>query len=258
MTSTPFQQAPSAGSLERLIQLPSRALRWARRKATRALGRDYTDLGERVDIIYKEPVRFDGLDMYQKSHFRRYQFACGLLRPDMAAGDLACGTGYGTAMLASVARLARGYDISPVIEVVRARYAAIANVSFQQADILGLDEEAAFDAVVSFETLEHFPPGLVVEVLRKFHSMLRADGLLVLSTPFNQEETPASRRHHRSFRITEKVLAGWLAAAGFSVDRILYQNYQSHEIQEELSVKDFMVAVCRKVPGAQGAGHESG
>lgn len=209
-----------------------------------------------MDIIYRGQIRFDRLDMYQKSHFRRYQFACSLLGPDMVVGDLACGTGYGTVMLASVSRRASGYDISPVVDVVRARYAGIANVSFQQADILKLEEKAAFDAIVSFETLEHFPPDLAVEVLRKFSSMLRGEGMLVLSTPYNQEETPASRRHHRSFRITEEVLTGWLSAAGFSVGRILYQNYESHDVREELGARDFMVAVCRKIPGTQGAGPE--
>lgn len=218
--------------------------------AKRVLGIDYTDRGERVDIRYRAQIDFDRLDIYQKSHFRRYQFACGMVKPDARVGDLACGTGYGTVMLAAVAGHATGYDISPVIDIVRSRYAKISNVAFVQADILRLEETGKFDTIVSFETLEHFPPALVGEVLRKFNGMLAADGLLIVSTPYNQEETPATRVHHRSFNITETVLTGWVESAGFTLGSFYYQNYQTHELRESLETKDFMVAVCRKNTGA--------
>jgi 2-polyprenyl-3-methyl-5-hydroxy-6-metoxy-1,4-benzoquinol methylase len=233
-----------------LRRLPGRALRWAARMARRALGIDYTDRGERVDIRYRAQINFERLDIYQKSHYRRYQFACGRVGPSDRVGDLACGTGYGTVMLASVAGRATGYDISPVIDVVRSRYAKIPNVTFVQTDILRLEAKGEFDSIVSFETLEHFSPPLVGEVLGKFNAMLKEDGQLIVSTPYNQEETPASRLHHRSFNITEGVLKGWVEGAGFTLGRIYYQNYQTHELQENLASRDFMVAVCRKSAGA--------
>ena len=223
-----------------------RGVRWLSRLTKRALGRDFTNRGERVDIVYDGQINFEKLDLYQKSHYRRYQFACGLIGSDAVVGDLACGTGYGTVMLATVAREAFGYDISPVIAVVRRRYARVPNASFAQADILQIEADARFDAIVSFETLEHFPPTLVPAVLGTFNAMLRKGGRLILSTPYNQEETDASRMHHRSFFITEKVLNDWITAAGFSLDRLYYQNYETHEIREHLAAKDFMIAVCGK------------
>jgi SAM-dependent methyltransferase len=223
-----------------------RGMRWLSRLSKRALGRDFTNRGERVDIVYDGHLDFEKLDVYQKSHFRRYQFACGTMGSGASVGDLACGTGYGTVMLATVAREAFGYDISPVVDVVRKRYAGIPNVTFARADILQIEAEARFDAIVSFETLEHFPPALVPAVLGKFNAMLKKGGKLVLSTPYDQEETAASRLHHRSFHITEKVLKDWITAAGFALDRLYYQNYDTHEIREDLAARDFMIALCGK------------
>jgi SAM-dependent methyltransferase len=221
-------------------------MRWLLRLTKRALGRDFTNRGERVDIVYSSSINFAKLDIYQKSHYRRYQFASLRLGEQPVVGDIACGTGYGTVMLAAFSQSAVGYDISPIINIVRERYSHIPNVSFQQADILLLEANGTFDTIVSFETLEHFPPAQIPTILRKFNSMLKRDGKLIISTPYNQEETHASRVHHRSFYITESVLSGWLRSAEFALERLFYQNYLTHEIKEQLPTKDFMVAVCRK------------
>jgi len=205
---------------DRLIQFlldPRRVFGWITRITRRALGLDFTSNGERVDIVFSTKINFDRLDMYQKSHLRRYQFASSLLVSDTIVGDIACGTGYGTVMMGATARSVNGYDISPIIDVVRKRYAAIRNVSFIQCDILQIKEIPTFDVIVSFETLEHFTPEQVVKVLQKFHSLLVRNGRLIISTPYNQEDSVASRVHHRSFNITEEVLTKCVSASHFTI-----------------------------------------
>ena len=78
--------------------------------------------GERVDIILKQYVDFDKLDMYQKSHYCRYEFAKKYITQNSVCGDFACGTGYGSIMLANKAKKVVGADINlKVINEVKKR-----------------------------------------------------------------------------------------------------------------------------------------
>ena len=96
--------------------------------------------------------------------------------------DAACGEGYGTALLATVAASATGVDVSPqAIEHAKARYSSD-SLEFRLADCLALPfEDDEFDCVVSFETLEHLEnhDGLMTE----FRRVLKPDGFLLLSSP---------------------------------------------------------------------------
>ena len=89
-------------------------------------------------------------------HMHRY----ALVR-QIAAGkrvlDVACGEGYGSAMVAAVARSVLGVDVSAdVIRHARSRYGLRPNVEFREGDATALDlGEQRFDLVLSFETLEH-------------------------------------------------------------------------------------------------------
>ena len=114
-------------------------------------------------------------------HVVRYEFAL----PHCAGKevlDAACGAGYGSALLASRARRVVGVDVSDeAVAYARARYSA-ENVEFATADVTALPfPDAAFDVVVSFETVEHVedPNAFLAEVAR----VLRPDGVLVVSTP---------------------------------------------------------------------------
>jgi SAM-dependent methyltransferase len=114
-------------------------------------------------------------------HLKRYVFAERWCR-DRDVLDLACGTGYGTRHLASVARTVVGADVDAAsIDYARNRYAS-ANVEFVVADAASLPFDArSFDTVCSFETLEHLPDrdAYLAEVVR----VLRPEGTFIVSTP---------------------------------------------------------------------------
>jgi SAM-dependent methyltransferase len=219
-------------------------------------GADFTGDGERVDIDLsgKAPLRaYESFDIYEKSHFKRYEFACSLLPADALVGDFACGTAYGTVMLSRQARHAFGCDLnSKVIQVMRKRYREVPNVTLLQGDILKLTGVPTLDFITSFETIEHFEEELVLPLFGKFNELLRPGGTLIFSTPYMQPKTVDSMKHHRTFWIDEPKLQEWTRQAGFRVSNFYYQNYQSHDVSEALDNKEMIVCICRK----EGAAHE--
>jgi SAM-dependent methyltransferase len=114
-------------------------------------------------------------------HLHRYAFAGELVRGRTVL-DAACGEGYGSALLAAAAARVTGVDLSPeAVAHARDRY-RLPNLSFEEADCRHLPfGDDAFDAVVSFETLEHLDDhdGL----LREFRRVLRPGGFLLISSP---------------------------------------------------------------------------
>ena len=119
----------------------------------------------------------------ETEHLDRYRFAL-----QFAAGktvlDAACGTGYGTSMLAQVAEKAVGIDISEeAVEYAQEHYSN-GKTEFAAASIASLPfPEHCYDAVVSFETLEHVDQEVQRSFLREICRVLKPEGVLVISTP---------------------------------------------------------------------------
>jgi SAM-dependent methyltransferase len=122
-------------------------------------------------------------------HLKRYEFAAPWCR-DREVLDAGCGVGYGAAFLGGRTRRVVGVDRDEqAIAYARERYAR-PNVEFRVGDVLRLDAgDAEFDAVCSFETIEHVDDAdaFVAETAR----VLRPGGVLVVSTPRAEETTAA-------------------------------------------------------------------
>lgn len=115
-------------------------------------------------------------------HYHRYsaiqEFVAG-----KAVLDIACGEGYGSAILAGRAARVTGADVSiEAVEHARRTYSSCGALNFVQASATELPfPDATFDVVVSFETIEHLSEQeRMVSELRR---VLRTDGLLILSSP---------------------------------------------------------------------------
>src|SRR4051794_6954873 len=88
-------------------------------------------------------------------HLHRYALAMEWAR-DRAVLDVACGEGYGSSLLARVARHVIGVDIDPRSVCHATRKYARSNLSYRAGSGTELPvESASVDLVVSFETLEH-------------------------------------------------------------------------------------------------------
>ena len=134
-------------------------------------------------------------------HWHRYHFAARWARGRRVL-DVACGEGYGAALLALGAAHVTGVDVSPAsIEHARRTYAGVPNLEFVPASCASLPlDPASFDLVVSFETLEHIheQEAFLAEVAR----VLKPDGVLVLSCP-NRLEYSDKRAFANEFHVKE-------------------------------------------------------
>jgi SAM-dependent methyltransferase len=169
-------------------------------------------------------------------HLKRYRFALPYCSGKEVL-DVACGAGYGTAVLAAGARRVVGVDRdAEAVAYARSRYAAD-NVEFREGDALALaDPDDAYDAVVSFETIEHVPDQerFLAEVAR----VLRPDGVFVVSTPHVRETTRSPGNPFHEVELSRSDFGALLAARFGDVELFGQRRLQSarHRVLQRLDV----------------------
>ncbi len=129
-------------------------------------------------------------DKLWREHVNRYTFASQRVQ-GKACLDVACGTGYGTALLARECNTVVGVDLNrQVLEYAQQRYGGD-GVEFVLADARALPfRTGSFEDVVSFETVEHL--GLPARFLTECRRVLRSGGLFMCSTPNRLVYSPSA------------------------------------------------------------------
>jgi ubiquinone/menaquinone biosynthesis C-methylase UbiE len=134
-------------------------------------------------------------------HWHRYHAAQHLVFNKRVL-DVACGEGYGSALLSRVASAVSGVDISnEAISHATAEYLTQKNLKFIEASCTQLPfADHSFDVVVSFETIEHITEhdAFLDEIKR----VLTTDGLLIISSP-NKAEYSDARNFKNEFHVKE-------------------------------------------------------
>jgi 2-polyprenyl-3-methyl-5-hydroxy-6-metoxy-1,4-benzoquinol methylase len=145
--------------------------------------------------------------LIENEHLARYRFAQSMVAGKLVA-DLACGTGYGSKMLADAgARTVHGMDISEDAVNLCRECNDNPNVTYSAANAQDLTaiSDNEFDVVVSFETIEHLPD--VEAYLDEIARILRPGGTYLVSTPDRRivstmyffQRHPANPYHIREF-----------------------------------------------------------
>jgi SAM-dependent methyltransferase len=138
---------------------------------------------------------------YWGEHTARYRFASRYVG-GRSVLDIACGTGYGLPELQQVARLVVGADID--FSAAKKAQAEIVDecAAIIVADACGLPfGDASFDAITSFETLEHL--NARCQFLSELRRVLAPTGLCVISTPNANYTQPVDRKPRNPHHIFE-------------------------------------------------------
>lgn len=190
--------------------------------------------------------------------------------------DAACGTGYGSALLAETAQSVVGVDIAPdAVEYARQHFGS-PNAQYARADCLALPfPSGRFDLIVAFEIIEHLenPEAFLGELRRVLHP----SGLLILSTPnrlyYTDDRGEINPFHQREFSypefeeilrplfahraiLFENHVAGLaVTASGARPDfaaapagRIFQEEISPSSVEAERRAAHFLVALCSAQP----------
>lgn len=141
------------------------------------------------------------LSPYWGEHAARYRFALRQVEGKDVL-DIACGTGYGLALLKPSAKSVTGVDVD-----IDAAREAVGECDTDRVRVLLGDGtnlpfmDESFDVVTSFETLEHLHARR--EFLAELKRVLKADGTLILSTPNANYTKPVNGKPANPFHIFE-------------------------------------------------------
>jgi ubiquinone/menaquinone biosynthesis C-methylase UbiE len=153
-------------------------------------------------------------------HRARYEFACDYVSGKTVV-DLACGTGYGTALLAAQGKASSvfGFDVADdALGYAKRKYHSEI-IQFRQgrAEQIPLPDQAV-DVVVSFETIEHVADHH--GAIKEFSRILKPGGLLIISTP-NEWPLEIAPFHTRTYN---KISFAHLLATSFQIRDLFNQN----------------------------------
>jgi 2-polyprenyl-3-methyl-5-hydroxy-6-metoxy-1,4-benzoquinol methylase len=127
-------------------------------------------------------------------HIERYRLAARFIPPGCRVLDAACGSGYGSSFLKDCEYVGIDLDGS-VLQYARQNYTGV----FEQLPLQEVSKLGKFDAIISFETLEHLEnplSGMVALI-----SCLKSGGCLILSFPLNHPDDI----YHKTIFTPEKV-----------------------------------------------------
>ncbi|UGB37568.1 glycosyltransferase [Frateuria soli] len=149
--------------------------------------------GERFVPTEEGEIRYE--------HYHRYAW-CRAFAKGKDVLDIACGEGYGSAMLSQYATSVIGVDISAeAVEHATKIYGKLPGVSFREGSAAKIPlPDASVDMAVSFETIEHHEKHR--EMIDELRRVLRPDGILVMSSP-NRPVYSNNGAYHNEFHVKE-------------------------------------------------------
>lgn len=172
------------------------------------------------------------IDTIQLRHIIRYQFARKHLIGQKVL-DAACGSGYGSELLDPVETYV-GVDYADYcIEFAKDNFPA-EHRTFIEGDIYLLNDrfpDSHFDAIISFETLEHVDhPD---KVLAAFYKLLKPSGQLITSIPLNHPDLIYHKRQYTHREVLE-LLDDYISDHRFGMSEHLQRHLEISTISEVL------------------------
>ena len=177
----------------------------------------------------------------RRDHVARYEWAARLLAPESRVIDLACGVGYGAAILHDAGHAVAAFDRSAfAIEYARRHYHCRAGIRYGVADANELSLASTFDAAVCFETVEH-----IEDPLPMLRELCRSAPILFASVP-NERVFPHEGRikfHYRHY--TRGEFKALLERAGYRVVAWFGQAGPESEVEPDIEGRTLIAHAVR-------------
>lgn len=182
------------------------------------------------------------IDKAAVKHFERYRFAAEKLSRFRVENvlDIACGSGYGSWIIAGKGIEVLGMDIeTEVIEYGNRTYKNDF-VEYKAGDAANIElEDKVFDAVVSFETIEHIDnPAKAIEECRR---VLKDGGYYIFSIPINHPDTVY---HKKIYSVDDA--KSLIESFEWKEIKYFYQEETSPYIVENIDIITTIIGICRK------------
>jgi 2-polyprenyl-3-methyl-5-hydroxy-6-metoxy-1,4-benzoquinol methylase/spore coat polysaccharide biosynthesis protein SpsF (cytidylyltransferase family) len=192
--------------------------------------------------IYLEAYEFNENKSQKEGDILRmhYELAKKYIAENDNVLDVACGNGWGSAMITPVAKRVIGVDISEKsISEAKEKY-KISNLSFEIHNALNMDfKDEFFDVIISMETIEHIDGE---NFLKEVYRILRKEGLFIVSTPQNCSGSfPLIPYHLREYTLDDfkKLLSQFFVIQNF-------YSFRSNYVLEGEHIGTGMMAICKK------------
>ncbi|NGO50437.1 class I SAM-dependent methyltransferase [Allomesorhizobium camelthorni] len=206
-----------------------------------------------TDLANGERQVAPSIEGIRRDHVARYEFAANLLGEQKRVVDLACGIGYGSALLADAGHTVIGIDrCQGAVDYGKTHFHRY-RVVLCAGDIMEVAgyERDAFDAAVCFETIEHLE-----DPLPMLKALSVAAPVLVASVP-NEAVFPHGGRikfHHRHY--TRDEFKGLLESAGYEITGWYGQIGPQSEVEPDVEGRTIVVTAARVADGVRPASAE--
>ncbi len=173
---------------------------------------------KRVEVTRSRERGYGGLDGSGEPHKPYYEAVIRLLNSGGNTIDIldaGCGSGYGSALLASeLSANVTGIDLS--VEAVEFASLRAPDVNFVNCSCDELPfADDSFHVVMNIDNIEHIP--FAEKAIREFHRVLKPRGLYVVSTPATFPGKSVSTYHVREYALVD--FEAMLVRGGFAVRR---------------------------------------
>ena len=161
----------------------------------------------------------------------------GLLDPDWVVGDLGCGSGHLTALLAPFVKRVIGIDASEgMLSQAHTRLSVMTNAELHLGELEALPiDDGRLDAAVLSLVMHHAPDPR--RVIGEAHRVLNAGGRLVIVDLLPHERVEyRERMGHVWLGFSKAQVTEWLVAAGFTKVRVMSLSTDAEAKAPELFV----------------------
>lgn len=122
-----------------------------------------------------------------------YKFAAKMIGQNKKVLDVGCNEGIGTWLLANMCGCADGIDFDKdAVKSAKNNFQDLKNIHFICKDVFKLDKNNCYDAIVSFDVIEHILPKNSDLFFSKVSSLLTKNGMTIIGTPSEISQVYAS------------------------------------------------------------------